>query len=84
MAYSMQHTQDVLLFLVLVVNSDPFGVTPSHFSCPFLCALAAIYLTAYPCWSQTVSQIMSLMVRHSAIILENIFSAYVHIHVVRI
>ena len=36
---STQHTQDMLLFLVLVVNSDWFGATCSYSSCLFSCAL---------------------------------------------
>ena len=35
----MQHVQDMLLFLVVVVNSDRFGVTHSYSSRSFLCAL---------------------------------------------
>jgi len=38
-----QHVQDVLLFLVLAVNSDRFGVTRSYSSHPFLCALVHIH-----------------------------------------
>ena len=43
---SRQHPQNMLLFLVLAVNSDRFGITPSYSSRLFLSSLACDYNNA--------------------------------------
>ena len=43
---SRQHPQNMLLFLVLAVNSDRFGVTHSYSSRLFLSSLACDYNNA--------------------------------------
>ena len=48
---SIQHTQDVLLFLVLAGNIHQFGVTHSYSSRHFLCAvdMYTMYTHAHVC-----------------------------------